>query len=217
MEIETVERYLISKPTKRKKIWNKDEEEAMLQFMFLMKEKLEEHMIQCINKNGRRNKSYFFKQMEKYIGTKTDSQCKSRFQKLEKRLLKKIGIEEKLMESYFKSKKQRKPLSELRENGIKEPCKEESIKELVLKKPIPKADRINSYSQLKTMITKLIIPFIKDKDIRDRMVFFAHELEDIKEGDTLEELFCRSNAENDPYGNQLKLFFDDSEPLFFSE
>lgn len=209
------ERYDILDVPKRKKIWDEREELAMLQFMFLKKEWLENHMSECIRKKGRKNKNNFFKQMETYIGTKTDSQCKSRFQKVEKKLLEKIGIDSTLLEQYLLSKKQRKPLSEIQKNTNAVERMSKKIKKKKVQIGALKEHKITSYIQLKTMIDKLIIPFIKDKDIQEKMMVFALEMERMKEGD---ELRCfLPYYEKDQFNDHVKLFNDENEVLFFSE
>ena len=89
---------------KRKRIWTFFENQMMLAFLHSKRQEIEAHITENIGSERRTNKNMFFKQMSEYIKTKSDLQCKSRYQKVETNILYLVGIDERIVRKYLELK-----------------------------------------------------------------------------------------------------------------
>ena len=89
-------------------VWTKEEHTQMLLFMDQNRTLLEENIRRNIERCGRSNKAQFFVRMASVIGTKTDKQCKSRYQKKERVLLTELDFEPQLVDTYMRSKREKR-------------------------------------------------------------------------------------------------------------
>lgn len=89
---------------KRKRIWTFFENQMMLAFLHSKRQEIEDHITENISSERRTNKNMFFKQMSEYIKTKSDLQCKSRYQKVETNILYLVGIDERIVHKYLELK-----------------------------------------------------------------------------------------------------------------
>jgi hypothetical protein len=149
----------------------------MLSFIHQKKDQLKEHMIDNINGQSRKNKNMFFKEMSDTIGTKKASQCKSRYQKMEKTVLYDIGLSKELIKAYFVRKTKTRGSFDIRstiDNAESMGLDNESYRKA---KGRTTKDGIESWDDLRTELEIRILPFIKDKCILRRMEKFTNSLQ----------------------------------------
>lgn len=156
--------------------WSDHEKALMHSFICLKRDTLKEHMIANINGETRRNKSLFFKEMSSYIGTKKASQCKSRYQKIEKTVLHSIDLPQELLKAYFIRKGKKRcsfdtatTIDKIHQERAVDPQDRPTHEEVV-----PKS--IDSWQDLHSELKTKILPFIKDKHILSQMQVFTASL-----------------------------------------
>lgn len=79
--------------------WSEEEHELMFRFVKSQRKELISYLKSNLIDRVRCNKKYFFSRMAAFIKTKTDRQCKSRFQKQELRLMRALRLPHKLLDS----------------------------------------------------------------------------------------------------------------------
>lgn len=76
----------------------------MFKFLLNNQKWIVSYIKSCLTVNARTKRHRFFKEMAETIGTKTDAQCKSRYQKKEFRMLDGLELPPKLLKKYKKLK-----------------------------------------------------------------------------------------------------------------
>ena len=161
--------------------WLPEEHERMFAFLKDHRDDLVDYLEVNLEGSVKRNKRQFFTKMAAFIKTKTDKQCKSRYQKQELALLRALDIPQDLLasfqqkrskESVPRPKKKRASLQTTEEdaNSIKSPVVEKS------------AISIHTYDDLKTTLSVNFLPRIQNDVIRLQMERFLRGLSNESEG-----------------------------------
>lgn len=156
-----------------KNIWTQEEHHKMYLYMEEHRQDIIEHIQNNIDHETRINKSNFFVQMSKFIGTKSDRQCKSRYQKKEGVLLKALELPEKLIEKYIKAKKAKAKVHNWK--------KRVSIQSTQVCNSIVKQDELSfasivTFSDLKAMILNDCLPKVQNQTVKNYLEAFIHNL-----------------------------------------
>lgn len=150
------------------RVWTAEEKSRMEVFLSSKTEEIERYMAEYVENNGKRNKIKFFKQMAEFIRTKTDKQCKSRYQKIEAKVLARIGLNDLLLKSYLVTKHKKRPLKARFKENVRE-RREEANKEVL---------DIENYDDLKLALNVKIMPLICSEAIKTNMTCFIQGLPD---------------------------------------
>lgn len=157
----------------RRGLWSKHEHELMFNFMVDKKAEVMSHIDVTISSIQRFNKSQFFVDMAKYIRTKTDKQCKSRYQKKERVLLEALDIPNNILENYFRSR-----VAKFR--VVKHIQKDVSQTKFTQPESLEIGEKyfspINSYNELRRVITIEVLPKIKNPQLKLKMKAFMERL-----------------------------------------
>lgn len=90
--------------------WTIEEWNKLVEFTFTNKESIIENIRLNLHTGIKRNRHQFFKQMAKFIGSKSEAQCKSKFQKKEFIVYDIIEVPESLLKLHIAFKNERKLL-----------------------------------------------------------------------------------------------------------
>lgn len=159
--------------SKYNSIWTQEEHTKMLQFMNEERASIINHVNINIIKDTRTNKSHFFVRMSGFIGTKTDKQCKSRYQKKESQLLRELDVPAQIVEKYLKIKRVK--------IDTKAAKKRVSMQSTETCNSMVKQDEtsfvsISSFSELKTIIMNEFMPRIQNEIVKAHLENFVHTL-----------------------------------------
>ncbi len=159
-----------------RRFWSKEEHSLMVEFLNGKRDEMIKHINDNLANDQRKNKSQFFIEMARHIGTKDKSQCKSRFQKRETELINMLELPKNLLKAYFADKEKKKRAytdkrnKERRERG--EPVKDDSNK-VINTEP---ETLIQNYDDLKKALSIRIMPKIAGDNMRDIMLEFISKL-----------------------------------------
>ena len=143
----------------KQNVWTQEEHAKMLDFMDESRDFLLDNLQRNISKVNRSNKAHFFVRMSACIGTKTDKQCKSRYQKKESQLLRELNFCPALVDSYVRTKreKNRKPQSH------QESPQSTDVSQSMVKAEEPSGSFIGSFEELKAVIIAEFMPRVKNE------------------------------------------------------
>lgn len=153
--------------------WTKEEHAKMLGYMEDNRKYLMDNIKRNIGKANRSNKAHFFVNMAAYIGTKSDKQCKSRYQKKESQLLKDLNFSVDLVDEYvkFKKDKSKKQLKQRESSQSTDVCNsmmkhQEPACETAVDSQQTPSNFITSFEELKAIIISEFMPRIQNEDVR---------------------------------------------------
>ena len=145
----------------------------MLVFMDFHRQDLIEHIKANIDKEVRTNKSLFFVNMARFIGSKTDRQCKSRYQKKEGALLKTLDFPDELIQKYISAKKEKaKSVLSKKRTSLKSTKACNSM----VKQEEPNSNQINTFTELKALIVNDCMPKIQNVTVKTHLERFIHNM-----------------------------------------
>lgn len=98
--------------------WSEQEHLKMFKYLFTHRRELIDHISKNLHSSNRRNKARFFIDMSDFIGTKTESQCKSRFQKKEFAMLEALKVPNSLLSVYMRAKASKQTLKANRSDEL---------------------------------------------------------------------------------------------------
>ena len=172
-------------PTKKSHRWSEHEHQAMFSFVKTHRNQIITHMEDNIKSDTKTYRKAFYVDMAQFILSKTEKQCKSRFQKYELKMLQAIDVPSKLIVSYMTKQKlkNRKSIDFSKSKNIVENNKTTTyIETKCMESPI------RNYEELKDAINSNYIPCIKNKFIKDQLVSFVSKLSDHE--NELKDLSC---------------------------
>lgn len=149
-------------------VWTKEEHTLMLLFMEQRRDFLFENIQRNIAGISRSNKAQFFVSMSKTVGTKSDKQCKSRYQKKERQLLKEMDFPFDMVEEYIKSKMEKNKKSKKRRDS---PQSTEACVSMV-KPDDPPSNSINSFEELRSILLSEFMPRVLNDVVRTHLQNF---------------------------------------------
>lgn len=156
-----------------KNIWSQEEQHKMLLFIDENREELSANIRANIDSTTRINKSQFFIKMSKFIGTKSDIQCKSRYQKKERALLEAANFPTNLIDEYMSIKKGKSNCKNLKKrtstvstNATNSMVKQEEMSFI----------GINTFHDLKTVIINDCMPKIQNDTVKNHLEAFVCSL-----------------------------------------
>lgn len=141
--------------------------------MTTQRDSIVSHIIINIKKHTRTNKSHFFVHMSRFIGTKTDKQCKSRYQKKESQLLIEINVPVAVVENYLQTK-QVKIDTKVAKKRVSMQSTE--TYNSIIKQNEPSFTFINSFSELKAVIANDFMPRVQNEVIKAHLENLLHTL-----------------------------------------
>ena len=149
-------------------LWTLEEHKKMLTFMEENYDFLIDNIKRNVNNMGRSNKAHFFVRMALHVGTKSDKQCKSRYQKKEFQMLRELNVSPSLIEAYLATKKNK--------NRVKK-GQEKSHQSTVACNNSLKADEsliggISSFEELRAVIIREFMPRVKTEMVRTHLQNF---------------------------------------------
>jgi len=149
-------------------VWTKEEHAQMLSFMDESRDFLLDNITRNINRQHRANKAHFFVRMSACIGTKTDKQCKSRYQKKERQLLKEMDFAADLVDAYLSSKREKNKKSAT----AKSPRSTEACNSMLRADEAP-TNTISSFEQLRAAIVSEFMPRVSNDVVLGRLQNFV--------------------------------------------
>ena len=150
--------------------WTLEEHLKMIEFLKLNKEYLTDY-IRNFNQSKRSNhRRRFFSEMASYISTKTTKQCKSRFQKREKKLLYLAELEEDHVSDFLGKKYDKSLKQKLKGKGEEENTKPSGME--------PESRKITNYKELRDCLVDEILGDIKNELIKNQMIRFIRYISD---------------------------------------
>lgn len=150
--------------------WTREEHARMLDFMAENHDFLLDNLHRNISKLNRSNKAHFFVRMSLHIGTKSDKQCKSRYQKKECQLLKELNLPEDLVDKYIACKRDKSRRSSKHRQS---PPSTDACNSMV-KADEPPTNAINSFDELKAVIVAEFMPRVQCEIVMAHLKNFVH-------------------------------------------
>lgn len=157
----------------RQSLWSEKEHELMFRYLGERKDDLMNHIYAVISSDQRYNKSHFFIEMSKYIKTKSDVQCKSRYQKKEGILLEALKIPQDVLKDYNEARKMKVNLAK---SGQRASTMTRTTQEGSKKPMESNIQTISSYSGLKKAMREELIPKIANIELKNQMIRFIDHL-----------------------------------------
>lgn len=100
--------------------WSDAEHNLMLRFVRMHKKQILTCMQALLKNNVKRLKGHFFKKMAKFIGSKSEIQCKSRYQKQEVALLQSLDVPPRILHHFMEKQADKRLKSHLERAASKE-------------------------------------------------------------------------------------------------
>lgn len=163
-----------------KSIWDHGDQKRMLLYLRNKTTDLMEHIRADIEAGIRTNKNNFFVDMAKFVGTKNIKQCKSRYQKKEKVLLKAIGMSHELVDAYFNIKRTKSMNSSFKNKESMTTTIDTSSS--MLRSEELTITSIDSFIDLKSVLVQICLPKVNSEAVKIRLESF---ISDIPVGDGL--------------------------------
>ena len=148
------------------KRWNEKEHNKMFNYLHKNREQILTYMKENIDSEVKKYRKGFYKDMAKFIQTKNEHQCKSRFQKKELKMYEALGIPKKMMNKYFAKQKIKNKISQ------RNPSKNIFIQKI----GDDKCNMIKTYDDFKNVINNKFVPCIKNQVIKDQVIEFVNKL-----------------------------------------
>ena len=159
-----------------RRFWSKEEHSLMVEFLNMKRDEMIKHINDNLAHAQRKNKSQFFIEMARHIGTKNKSQCKSRFQKRECDLIGMLNLPRELLEAYFLDKEKKKKAYTAKRNTDKEKHGKTG-KGITNNYNSKNQDpSIRNYMELKEALKQKIIPKIVNDDLKNTIMDFISTL-----------------------------------------
>ena len=159
-----------------RRFWSKEEHSLMVEFLNMKRDEMIKHINDNLAHAQRKNKSQFFIEMARHIGTKNKSQCKSRFQKRECDLIGMLNLPRELLEAYFLDKEKKKKAYTAKRNTDKEKHGKTSKGITNNYNSKNKDPSIRNYMELKEALKQKIIPKIVNDDLKNTIMDFISTL-----------------------------------------
>lgn len=179
-ECETIDIEVVELPSPPN-VWTKEEHAQMLCFMDENREFLLDNIQRNIRRMTRANKAHFFVRMSTCIGTKSDKQCKSRYQKKERQLLKELDFPHELVDEYMRSKREKN-----RKNAAEKSGATTDASDSMLKLTETPSDTITNFTQLRNAIISDFMPRVTNN------VVLMHLKNFVQSFPTTEQSFTRA-------------------------
>lgn len=159
----------------RTRKWTAEEHDLMCRFIKMNKFLLIAQMKQYVRSRMKINKYRFFIEMAEFIGTKTESQCKSRYQKKERTMLEALSIPSGLIDMYMRTRL-------LKPSVTKHiPIHSDSNKEINSKNEIDHNDFIDNSQTINDQdnenLNCSLMPYVQNDIIRDQIENFLTNLQ----------------------------------------
>ena len=152
--------------------WADMENEKMVQFIDLNRQHLIGHIEENNELQNKTNRNQFFIMMSKFIGSKTRAQCKSRYQKKETQLLKRLKFPSDLLNKYFERKNKNKKPRKAKHTSTESSRTSDSI----IKPDECSLSSIKTFSDLKQFILSDCVPKIKNNVVKVQLEYFLENL-----------------------------------------
>lgn len=172
--------------------WDLKEQEGMLKFMQINRSEIVEIIQSSIAQSVKLHRKSFFVRMARFIKTKNENQCKSRFQKKQPELLREIFVPEVIIERYLllKSRKQHK-------------CKHKTQKQLTLFNNLQPyyenenrhknmISSINTFNELKSLFSETFMDKVDNESVKMHIKDFIEKLPSCVNDETV-PLLCLSS------------------------
>ena len=157
------------------RLWTLAEHQKMIDYLKMQGDYLSKY-IQSFNENKRSNhRRRFFEEMAAHISTKTTKQCKSRFQKREKKLLYLADLNEDQVNSFL-GKKYKKASKAVKDKKAEDEHTKPSDMESSIR-------QITNYKELRDCLVDEILGDIKNELIKEQMIRFIRSISDDIEPD----------------------------------
>lgn len=203
--------------TKFKSIWSQEEHRKMLVYLSEQREELVDHVRMNIERESRTNKNNFFVKMSKYIGTKSDKQCKSRYQKKEEMLFKAIHIPLDLVERYFSGKRSKSGHTSFKK---RQSIQSTDTSNSMLRPVDTILAHINNFADLKAFLEREFMPKVTNETVKAYLDQFLSNLPTSEEAlkdfslaeiTSLHQFHPRANFSLEVIEDRECIFFEDYE------
>ena len=149
--------------------WTESEHCAMFRFVEYYRDCIVEYMESNLIKKVRSNKRAFFTNMAAYIGSKTDVQCKSRYQKQEVSLLRALDLPDHLLKAFYKSRSMTLATAKKVEHVLSSYATETTLEEEKVCTDASQHESIQSGGELKNALSGDFVPQLKNQSLITQM------------------------------------------------